>query len=110
MLYAIEIAKNNQNPIAFCINQGEAVSGIRQQKAMDTIYYKYNDESKIWDITAKPNNKDYCMIFDVVANNTVAGIEQSLKNKIDNNPDTFIMDSFSSVESFPQKTEDQKDV
>ncbi len=108
MLYAMEIAKNNQNPIAFCINQGEALGGKRQQKIMETIYYKYNNKNKVWDIIEKPNDKEYCMIFDVVANNTVDGIEQSLKDKINNKPDTFIMDSFSSVESFPQKTEDQK--
>lgn len=108
MLYAIEIAKNNQNPIAFCINQGEAVGGKRQQKIMETIYYKYNNEKEVWNIIAKPNDKKYCMIFDVVANNTVDGIEQSLKNKIDNNPDTFIMDFFTSIEPFPKKTEDQK--
>ena len=42
MLYALEIAKNNQNPIAFCINQGEALDGKRQQKIMETInYLKY---------------------------------------------------------------------
>ena len=48
------------------------------------------------------------MIFDVVARNNVDNIEKYLKNKIDNKPDTFIMDCFTSIEPFPQKTEDQK--